>query len=176
MSELTGQSITLRDLYRRSQPGCVDADTLVRFAAGEFSADAHAEIAARLAALPGQDAVVRLLAELQPDSARLAASITAADAPHQRVSRHISRHAIHAPRARRGLRWLAAAAVLVAVAGLWSAHHVIALEGMPAVVASPNAALPQVDDGIFGSGMDGRIAATSHDDDVIFRATFPTRS
>ncbi|MCB1577882.1 MAG: hypothetical protein KDI81_11265, partial [Xanthomonadales bacterium] len=72
----------LSTLYRRmlveaaSGPaGLLDADTLVAASAGTLKGDRRNEVAARLSRSPVQTDLVRLLRELAPQSAALAATV-----------------------------------------------------------------------------------------------------
>lgn len=169
MIETDSKPIVLRDLYRLTTLSGLDADTLVRYASGSMAGDERAAVATRLAAVPEAQALADLLAELAPDSARLAAAVQVACDTHHAVGRQAPRHVVHATAARharhrRGAAWLSAAAVLALAFGLWGWHHHDVLEDAPAIAAQP------ASDNIFDSGMDGHAAA--HQQDEIFRSNF----
>jgi anti-sigma factor RsiW len=114
----------LSTLYRRmlveaaSGPaGLLDADTLVAAAAGRLKDDRRNEVAARLSRSPAQTDLVRLLRELEPQSAALAASAAERQGhAHVRDARGY-RHGHTARRHARRLRWVGLAACLSLVVG-----------------------------------------------------------
>ena len=121
----------LSTLYRRmlveaaSGPaGLLDADTLVAASAGTLKGDRRNEVAARLSRSPVQTDLVRLLRELAPQSAALAATVAERQGhSHLRDAReHRRGHA--ARRHARRLRWVGLAACLSLVVGavFWQAR------------------------------------------------------
>lgn len=174
---------SLAELYRRlcQQGGAphLDADTLTAFAAGTLSAEQREQVASVLAASPEQADVVRMLAELAPASEALAAGAVHRSEGHLRQGSTVHRlHAIGQPtpqrRVRRsaGLRWFAAAAVMVAVAGMWGWYHV---EAPSAAAMADTEATPAPADTIFSSSMNHQVAvqrAKADHSDQIFSSNF----
>jgi anti-sigma factor RsiW len=166
----TTRAISVGDLYRSGVPTWLAPGTLARFVAGELPPDERERVTAVLAHSPAQAALSKLLMDLAPDSALLAAAASAPEAAHHRHVRSVQRHAVgHVARHHRGLRWLGVAAVLAMAIGLWGWHRVDVLRDAPALVSNPAA---QSDgDTIFDSGMDGKAAVPPHRDEI-FRASF----
>lgn len=95
----------------------IDADTLVAASCGSLSGDRRDEVAARLSCSPLQTDLVRLLHDLNADSATLAQAVNARQSlAHSRDGRRI-RHAGDARRHVAHLRWAGLAACLVLVFG-----------------------------------------------------------
>lgn len=121
----------LSTLYRRmlveaaSGPaGLLDADTLVAASAGTLKGDRRDEVAARLSRSPAQTDLVRLLRDLAPQSAALAATVAERQGhAHVRDARG-HRHGHAARRHARPLRWVGLAACLSLVVGavFWQAR------------------------------------------------------
>jgi hypothetical protein len=166
----TTRAVSVGDLYRSGAPAWLEADTLARFVAGELPPGERDHVAAVLANSPAQAALSKLLADLAPDSALLAAAISVPEETHHRHERSARRHvAGHVSRRHRGLRWLGVAAVLAMTVGLWSWHRVDVLKDAPALVSNP--AAQSRGDTIFDSGMDGKASVEPHRDEI-FRASF----
>lgn len=167
-------------LYRRLGDACLpawlDADLLVAHAAGELSPALAQRIDTELAHSPELAALRDALADLAPASAQLADAVTALKpaAAHRRERHAATRHAVRRSRHQRHARWAgAAAAVLMAVAGVWSWQHLDARHAATAQVPAATAPARSQPDTIFDNGMDSRMAARSgQGSDRIFRAGF----
>lgn len=182
---------SLAELYRRlcqrDDAPCLDAETLTAFAAGILSDEKRAQVLQVLAVSPAQADLAHMLAELAPASDVLARAAVQRSEGHARQGSSVRRlHAIgqpapqrHVPRVRRaaGMRWFAAAAVLVAVAGVWGWQHVEAPRG--AAIASATATpAPAPADTIFSSDMSHSVAvqsAKADHSDQIFSSSFHNR-
>lgn len=185
-------NMNLAELYRHlcesSAAPSLDADTLAAFAAGRLNAEQRDAVLRVLAVSPQQADLARLLVDLTPASETLAAAAAQRSQGHVRHGststrrlRGVAQPAAprHVPRARRatGLRWFAAAAVLVAVAGLWGWQHAEAPGGGATVATAP--ATPASADTIFSSSMGHAVAVQNakadHHRDEIFSAGFHAR-
>ncbi len=168
---------SLSTLYRRlaaRPPGLgetLDADTLVAAAEGSLRGDRRDEVAMRLAHSAAQTDLVRLLRELAPASAQLAAAVQGrahgAHAPRGRLQRHA------AARQPGRLRWASLAACLaVALGAVGVFQHRAHLQEEAAMAAAMEAASRP--DRIFTSV--DRIFSTTGDAatsvDAVFRADF----
>lgn len=179
----------LAELYRRlcacGDAPLLDAETLTAFAAGTLNAEQRERALRVLAVSPGQADLARLLVELAPASEVLAAAAAHRSEGHVRHGSNVRRvHAVAQPAVPRrvsrthratGLRWFAAAAVLVAVAGLWGWHHVDAVNGA-AIASAP--AVPTPADTIFNASMGHAVAVQSSKadhSDQIFSSSFHNR-
>ncbi|MGA7297642.1 MAG: hypothetical protein WBW92_09050 [Rhodanobacteraceae bacterium] len=173
----------LAGLYRQlgdaGLPAWLDADTLVAHAAGELPPAMTQRVQQAVDASPELKALSAGLAELAPHAEMLAQSL-ASHGQHQthrrtRVvsTRHAERRQAHHIRA----RWAgAAAAVFLAIAGVWSWQHFDAAQ--PTATASQQPVVTPKTDAIFDSGMDSRLAASPKKaaGDSIFRASFNRKS
>lgn len=178
------ESEALARLYRQlgdvTLPAWLDADVLAAHAAGSLSPALSRSVQAALDASPALAAIHQGLADLAPHSEALARSLAgAARQAGQHPARHVaSRHAVRRAGHQRRARWLgAAAALLVAVAGVWGWQH-FDLREQPSTASVQPAATPQ-SDSIFDSGMDNqRLASNPNkaEDDSIFRANFNRKS
>lgn len=181
---------TLTDLYRlvceRGDAPYLDAETLAAFAADTMSAEQREQVLQVLAASPEQADLARMLAELAPASEALATAAVQRSEGHARhgstVRRlHVAGQAASHPHVRRvrrtaGLRWFAAAAVFVAVAGVWGWHQVEAPSSGTTIAST--AAMPAPADTIFSSDMSPTVAvhngAADHSDQI-FSSSFHNR-
>jgi len=121
---------SLSSLYRRLTAGAsaapaLDGDDIAAAAEGTLPADRRERVAGALAASPAHADAVRMLRDLNAESAALAEGVARARRDtthrrHQRTERRIAAgHRFVSAR-----RWAAAiAACLVAVVGLWSVRH-----------------------------------------------------
>lgn len=185
MTEHTDNT-NLAELYRRlcerDDAPLLDAETLTAFAAGTLNAEQREQVLGVLAISPGQSDLARMLAELLPASDALAAGAVHRSQGHDRHGATVRRlHAVSQPalqrRARRSasMRWFAAAAVMVAVAGLWGWHHVEA-PGRAAVASTPTSSAPT--DTIFSSDMSHAVAVQrtrADHSDQIFSSNFHSK-
>ncbi|HET9034444.1 MAG TPA: hypothetical protein VFN25_16255 [Dokdonella sp.] len=99
----------------------LDADTLLAASSGSLSGDRRDEVAARLSRSPVQTDLVRLLHDLNADSAKVAQAVNSRQSlVHSRDGRR-TRHAGDPRRHATQLRWAGLAAGLVLVFGfvLW---------------------------------------------------------
>jgi len=160
---------SLSNLYRQSANlpvDALDADTLVRAAAGTLSADQAEAVAQVLASSPVHADLARMLRALEPAAVALARDTALVHAPdHARRSHGDRRHASAARRERRGGWQLGAvAACLIAGVALWTSrpHH------MP---SQDDTALAVRDDVIFDASSMDRLALEPSTHDVIFRGS-----
>lgn len=114
---LSGLYRNMSAQQRAGAADLLDADTLVAAAAGSLRGDRRDVVASRLAQSPAQTDLVRMLGELAPVSAELAAAVGERHVhEHSRGGRRIHhgsgvhRHARHA-------RWIGLAACLMLVFG-----------------------------------------------------------
>lgn len=174
----------LADLYRQmgdaGLPAWLDGDTLAAYAADELSPELARRIEQALQHSPELSALHASLVELGPHSAALAQSL-AGQTQHQghRQVRHAgARHAVRRTVHHRHTRWMsAAAAVFLAIAGVWGWQHFDAGQQPSAMASQQPAATPGADT-IFDSGMDSRLAVSpkKSEGDKIFRASFNRKS
>jgi len=180
--------MSLSTLYRRltrtngADAALLDASELAAAADGTLAADRREQVAEVLAASPAQADAVRMLRDLASESEALAADIarTTRETTHRRHHRGERRVAASRRWFGGGVqRWAAAAACLVAVAGAWTLHQ--SKSRPDAMTASAEAAnRPDVifstRDGIFGGGMDRKLAQhgqkSRHEGDRLFHGDF----
>jgi hypothetical protein len=137
----------LSRLYQRLSTQCrlldsdlLDADTLVAASAGELSGDRRDEVASRLSRSPAQTDLVRMLHELGADSTALANAVRQQQGlAHAREGRR-TRHAGHAHRQAKTLRWAGLAACLMLVVGFvfWHPMADNSANGVMATTAKPD--------------------------------------
>lgn len=159
-------------------PAWLDADTLVAHAAGELSPGLALRVQQALDQSPELMALHASLVDLAPHSEALAQSL-AAQSQHQ-AHRQVrragagARHAVRRSGHHRRARWMGtAAALLLAVVGVWGWQQLDTGHHQTATASNPPAATQQVDT-IFDNGMDHRLAVNPKKagDDKIFRASF----
>ncbi len=174
---------SLSSLYRRfsARPlglgEALDADTLVAAAEGSLRGDRRDEVAMRLAHSPAQTDLVRLLRDLAPASADLAAAVQdrahVAHAPRGRAQRH----AVAMRRPGR-LRWASLAACLaVALGAVGVFQHRAHLQEEAAMAAAMEAAsrpdrIFTSIDRIFSTMNESAVHADTVHRDGVFRADF----
>lgn len=156
-------------------PAWLDADTLVAHASGELSPTLAHRVQQVLDQSPELTALHASLVELAPHSEALAQSLAGQSQGHgHRQARHTgSQHAVRRSGHHRRARWMGtAAAVLLAVAGVWGWQQLD--PGQQTTTASNPPAAIQQGDTIFHSGMDHRLAVgpDKAGGDKIFRASF----
>ncbi|MGB0135500.1 hypothetical protein [Dokdonella sp.] len=119
---MTEQSLSklFRQLSAQQRSGAadlLDADTLVAASAGTLRGDRRDEVASRLSRSPVQTDLVRMLGELAPASAELAAVVGERHVhEHSRGSRRL-RHGSSERRVGHAVRWVGMAACLMLVVG-----------------------------------------------------------
>lgn len=174
---------SLSSLYRRlaaRPPGLgetLDADTLVAASEGSLRGDRRDEVAMRLAHSSAQTDLVRLLRDLAPASADLAAAVQdrapVAHAPRGRVQRHAA--GVRQPGR---LRWASLAACLaVALGALGAFQHRAHLAEESAMAAAMEAAsrpdrIFTSVDRIFSMGNEAAAHADGTSHDGVFHADF----
>lgn len=148
----------------------LDADTLVAAAAGTLRGDRRDEVASRLARSPLQTDLVRMLGELAPASASLAAAIGERHVrEHSRGSRRVRHGNGEQPRAR-PLRWagLAACMMLIFGAVLWLPQGNDPMPGTARTEAMPDRIFTSKDR-IFAMVETSPVSASA---DGVFRSDF----
>ena len=177
---------SLSSLYRRfsARPlglgEALDADTLVAAAEGSLRGDRRDEVAMRLAHSPAQTDLVRLLRDLAPASADLAAAVQGrahvAHVAHASRGRP-QRHAVATRRPGR-LRWASLAACLaVALGAVGVFQHRAHLQEEAAMAAAMEAAsrpdrIFTSIDRIFSTMSETAVHADTVHHDGVFRADF----
>lgn len=161
-------------------PAWLDGDVLAAHAAGNLSPQLARRVQAVLDASPALAAIHQGLTELAPHSETLARSLASKTrhVGHWQIRHAASRHAVRHSRHHRRARWMgAAAAVLLAVAGVWGWQHFDSRQ-QPATASTQPAATP-LPDTIFDSSMDGQRLASNpakSGGDSIFRSDFKRKS
>ena len=174
---------SLSSLYRRlsAHPRglgeALDADTLVAAAEGSLRGDRRDEVAMRLAHSAAQTDLVRLLRDLAPASADLAAAVQGrAHVAHASRGR-LQRHAVATRRPGR-LRWASLAACLaVALGAVGVFQHRAHLQEEAAMAAAMEAAsrpdrIFTSIDRIFSTMSETAVHADTVHHDGVFRADF----
>ena len=183
MSTAKATKSRLTGLYRQlgdtGLPAWLDADTLVAHAAGELPPAMAQRVQQAVDASPRLQALSASLAELAPHAEQLAQSLAShgQHQTHRRTRVASTRHAVRRQAHHVRARWAgAAAAVFLAIAGLWSWQHFDAAQSN--ATAMQQSAATSAGDAIFNSGMDPRLAASPKKaaGDSIFRASFNRKS
>lgn len=174
------EETSLATLYRQmgdaGLPAWVDGDTLAAYAAGELPAGLAERVEKVLEHSPELSALHASLVELAPHSEVLAQSLAGQSQHqgHRQIHHAGARHAVRRTTHHRRTRWMsAAAAVFLAIAGVWGWQHFDASQQPTATASQQPSATPHVDT-IFDNGMDARLAANPRktEGDKIFRASF----
>lgn len=162
-------------------PAWLDADVLVAHAAGNLSPALARRVQRLIDASPALAAIHQSLVDLAPHAEVLAQALAVQTQPaaHRQVRHAAPRHAVRRAGHHRRARWMgAAAAVLVAVAGVWGWQH-FDLRQQAATASVQPAATVNKPDTIFDSSMDGQRLASNPAEirgDSIFRADFKHKS
>ncbi|MBN8482667.1 MAG: hypothetical protein J0L88_13875 [Xanthomonadales bacterium] len=174
---------SLSSLYRRlaTRPSGVgemlDAETLVAAAEGSLRGDRRDEVAMRLAHSVAQTDLVRMLRELAPASAELAAAMQqhahVAHAPRGRLQRHAAR--VRQPGRRRWASLAACLAVALGAVGLFQyrahLHEEAAMAAAMEAASRPDRIFTSVDR-IFSMGNEAAAHADAAPRDGVFHADF----
>lgn len=153
-----------------------DASSLTSIAGDEPVSLAQRR-AARIAESGRNADLYRFARDLQPFSEQLGRDLRAQFAEGDRIAAHrITRRSRRSSRQVRAWRWLAAAACLALVAGLWGTHHYAVTSVAQRGAAMTSTAVKKVPDRIFAAFEDKAVAVSDPQrDDTIFRSDFRSR-
>lgn len=175
----------LAELYRRlgdaGLPAWLDGDTLAAHAAGALPSALARRVEQALQQSPELRALHASLVELAPHSEALAQSLAGQSRHqgHRRIRHAAQHHEVRGTAHHRRTRWMsAAAAVFLAIAGVWGWQHFDAGQQPTAATASQQPEATPQGDTIFDNGMDSRLAVNpkKSEGDQIFRASFNRKS